>query len=377
MAAATATDFLFHTSNEASRRWPPHVQASPQVSDPIYGCSTRSNQLPGQKVEGINDELRVLVATDVLSEGQNLQDASVVANYDLPWAIIRLIQRAGRVDRIGQQSDTVDVYSFTHESLANVIDLRQRIARRLKENAATFGSDERFFGTDDEVSQIHDLYAGTLAEDEEMDAVDAASLAYQYWKQIEDTEPDLARKIATLPDLVDATRAARITDAKGGVACYVRSESDLDGFAFATLDGQLNTLTGHEALRVFEAGPDEQGLELVEGHDNLVRNLVRGPLSTPGAIAGRLRGVRKRIWTRLGQQQTLDMSADLQMALEDLFAYPLTAEAERRMRTAMAAHVSDDDLATRIVAMHRDGQLVTTRTGNDSVRIISTMGVRP
>ncbi|MGH7969581.1 MAG: C-terminal helicase domain-containing protein, partial [Limisphaerales bacterium] len=44
------------------------------------------------------EELRVLVATDVLSEGQNLQDAAIVVNYDLPWAIIRLIQRAGRVD---------------------------------------------------------------------------------------------------------------------------------------------------------------------------------------------------------------------------------------------------------------------------------------
>ena len=50
------------------------------------------------------DELRVLVATDVLSEGQNLQDAAIVVNFDLPWAIIRLIQRAGRVDRIGQKA---------------------------------------------------------------------------------------------------------------------------------------------------------------------------------------------------------------------------------------------------------------------------------
>ena len=51
-----------------------------------------------------DSELDVLVATDVLSEGQNLQDAAIVVNYDLPWAIIRLIQRAaGRVDRIGQK----------------------------------------------------------------------------------------------------------------------------------------------------------------------------------------------------------------------------------------------------------------------------------
>ena len=51
------------------------------------------------------NQLRILIATDVLSEGQNLQDAHIIVNYDLPWAIIRLIQRAGRVDRIDQSSE--------------------------------------------------------------------------------------------------------------------------------------------------------------------------------------------------------------------------------------------------------------------------------
>jgi len=59
-----------------------------------------------------DQELRVLVATDVLSEGQNLQDAFIIVNFDLPWTIIRLIQRAGRVDRIGQKSDKILCYSF-------------------------------------------------------------------------------------------------------------------------------------------------------------------------------------------------------------------------------------------------------------------------
>src|SRR5205823_5397350 len=57
-------------------------------------------------------QLQALIATDVLSEGQNLQDAAIVVNYDLPWAIIRLIQRAGRVDRIGQQAEKILCYSF-------------------------------------------------------------------------------------------------------------------------------------------------------------------------------------------------------------------------------------------------------------------------
>ncbi len=55
-------------------------------------------------IQGTDQELRVLIATDVLSEGQNLQDCSIVVNFDLPWAIIGLIQRAGRLDRIGQKA---------------------------------------------------------------------------------------------------------------------------------------------------------------------------------------------------------------------------------------------------------------------------------
>src|SRR5437870_1907761 len=88
-------------------------------------------------------ELRVLVATDVLSEGQNLQDAAIVVNYDLPWAIIRLIQRAGRVDRIGQMSDTIYCYSFLPaDGVERLIRLRARVRERLQQNAEVVGTDE-------------------------------------------------------------------------------------------------------------------------------------------------------------------------------------------------------------------------------------------
>jgi len=92
------------------------------------------------------DELRVLIATDVLSEGQNLQDCAVVVNYDLPWAIIRLIQRAGRVDRIGQKCDKIYCHSFLPaDGVERIIQLRRRVRQRLRENAEVVGSDEAFF----------------------------------------------------------------------------------------------------------------------------------------------------------------------------------------------------------------------------------------
>ena len=75
-----------------------------------------------------------LITTDVLSEGQNLQDCNTVINYDLPWAIIKLIQRVGRIDRIGQESDKIFCHSFMpDEDLEKQIRLRSRIQNRLRE----------------------------------------------------------------------------------------------------------------------------------------------------------------------------------------------------------------------------------------------------
>jgi superfamily II DNA or RNA helicase len=337
--------------------------------------SPRSNALPGQDSVEIPNELRVLIATDVLSEGQNLQDAHIVVNYDLPWAIIRLIQRAGRVDRVGQQSEEILLYSFFHESVDNVISLRQRISDRLTANAEAFGSDEQFFGSDGEVKAITDLYNGTLDEQDSGDDVDASSLAYQIWHRAKEKDPELAARIAALPDMIDATRAKRLSDNGEGVICFVRTESGMDGFGIAAADGTTRLLTGHEVLRAFEATPEELGLEHRDDHDQLIENLVRGPLATPTAAAGRLRGVRRTLWRRLGE--TLHShDRETAAALDELFQHPLQRDAENRLRRAVRNGSTDDDLTTLIGALHRDERLVVaSRTGKDPIRLVSSMGV--
>ena len=156
------------------------------------------------------DELRVLIATDVLSEGQNLQDCAIVVNYDLPWAIIRLIQRAGRVDRIGQMADTVLCYMFwPAEGVERIIRLRERLRQRLRENEEVVGADEAFFEATND-SQLLDLYhenAGALDDDE--GEIDLVSYAYQIWKNAIDADPSLSRTIPGLPAVNHATKATQ------------------------------------------------------------------------------------------------------------------------------------------------------------------------
>ncbi|AFR06253.1 helicase-related protein [Nocardiopsis alba] len=336
-----------------------------------------SNRRPNDNGEVLpaDAQHRVLIATDVLSEGQNLQDARVVVNYDLPWAIIRLIQRAGRVDRVGQQAEELLIYSFFHESVETVLSLRQRIKERLAANAEAFGSDERFFGSEEETKAIEDLYAGHL-DDEEMDVeVDASSLAYEVWSRAEKETPELAHKVTQLPELIHATRSSVSDDDTRGIACYVRTENGSDGFGFATSGEDLRLLTGHEALKVFRAEPDTSAQPRREDHFDLTAALARGPLAKPSAIEGRLRGVRKRVWNRLNGN-FVTLNSDVGDALEALFRRPLTREAERRLKSALTARSSDDDLGDLLVLLHRDNRLVVPdAAGSDPIRIVCTMGV--
>ena len=329
---------------------------------------------------GPDEQLDVLIATDVLSEGQNLQDSHVIVNYDLPWAIIRLIQRAGRVDRIGQRASTVDVYSIFHGALDGVLSLRERIARRLGENASAFGSDERFFGTKDEVGEITDLYEGRVPDEDDADDVDAASRAFEIWREACEREASLEQRIPGLPDLIDSTRAARGGE-RDRLLAFIRTASGVDGFGTVLVDGSgARLMTGAEALEAFAAEPQDQPLARLDGHDALTQVLLEGPFSRTEGAEGNLRGVRKRIHDRLSGNLALsNASRQQEEAYEALYRFPLLRSAETMLRKTLARRggVSDEDLLAVIGRLHTENRLVFSATdGGDYIRIKTTMGVR-
>lgn len=345
-------------------------------SDIVRRFAPVSNRKPHEEPKPLSkdEEVRILVATDVLSEGQNLQDAYIVVNYDLPWAIIRLIQRAGRIDRVGQDAKQILLYTFFHESIDNVISLRQRIRHRLANNAKAFGSDEVFFGSPDETSELHDLYDGKLDEGEAEGGVDASSLAYEVWAKAEEDSPDLAKKVQHMPDLVYSTRPALPSGDADGVACYVHSENGVDGFGLAEPGQDLRLLTAHQALSVFHSEIDTPTAPVRDDHFDLTATLVRGPLAQTSSVEGRLRGVRRQVWNRLSGK--LATSPEVTDALEALYARPLQTAAERRLRSALKTRPDDDDLGDLLVLLHRDENLVVPdAAGADPLRIICTMGV--
>jgi hypothetical protein len=89
-----------------------------------------------------HEEVRLLIATDVLSEGMNLQDARHVVSYDVPWNPVRLIQRVGRIDRIGSKHDTVFTHVFLPDGgLDRLLGLLARVRRKLESIRAATGAE--------------------------------------------------------------------------------------------------------------------------------------------------------------------------------------------------------------------------------------------
>ncbi|GAB3488120.1 helicase-related protein [Flexivirga lutea] len=338
--------------------------------------SPDSNKLPSESEDEVSvaeNPIDVLIATDVLSEGQNLQDSHIIVNYDLPWAIIRIIQRAGRVDRIGQKSDTVNVYLITHEKIEQQIRLRQRIKDRLGAAAEAFGSDEKFFGGDHEIKILDDFYKGRVSDDDSDDQADADSVseAWLVWSNAQERHPKTAAKVLGMQDMVHSTRARYLHESQGSVTCYVSTASGVDAFATAT-DTERRILTPLEALRIFCADPDTPRVPPRADHFDREKALVHGPLKTETIAAGNLKGIRKWAWQRLGGTVFGSKAAE---ALDALHERPLTEHAVMRLTQARRNKYSLEDLADLINQLHGEDRLVIVGTDTDTIKIVCSLGV--
>jgi hypothetical protein len=337
----------------------------------------------------------VLIATDVLSEGQNLQDCAIVVNYDLPWAIIRLIQRAGRVDRIGQRSDRIPCYSFVPaEGVERLIRLRQRVRQRLIQNAEVVGSDESFFEDDGNDQVIRDLYTernGILDDDADTE-VDLASYAYQIWKNATDADPSLAAQIEALPDVAYATKAHDPSPgAPPGVLVYTRTSQGNDALAWIDEAGNPVTQSQLTILKAAACSADTPALPRMEQHHALTEqglaHILEEEKSFGGAL-GRPSGARfktyerlKRYRTALGDKRDLFITDEhvrhIDRVLEEIYRYPLFQGATDTLNRQIKSGIDDHSLAELVLNLRQDGRLcvITDEDEAREPRLICTMGL--
>jgi Helicase conserved C-terminal domain/PLD-like domain len=373
-----------------------HLEVATGATADPYALACRFSPHSNNKNITKADEIRVLICTDVLSEGQNLQDCSAVVNFDLPWAIIRLIQRAGRVDRIGQKAEEIRCYSFLPaDGVERLIQLRARIQQRLQENAEVVGTDEAFF-EDEQAAVMRDLYterSGVL--DDSDDEVDLASYAWQVWKQATQDNPELAHAVESLPPVVYSAKAFAATDdrvtalgndaAEGGALVYVKSPEGNDHLAWVGTKGQTVTESQFTILRVAECAPGTPALPRSGNHHELVAHGLQLAVvqdKSVGGGLGRPSSPRRRAYERLKhysmkQMNTLFRDEELERALDDIYLRPLLETSSDLLNRLMRGGVNDEELGAAVKSLREEGRL--TYAEDDAMlrepRVVCSMGL--
>jgi len=234
---------------------------------------------PQYRLRSGESQINTLIATDVLAEGLNLQDCDKVINYDLHWNPVRLIQRFGRIDRIGSEYEVIHGFNFLPETeLERNLGLRAVLQQRIQEIHDTIGEDAAILDSSEQLNEeamyaIYEqkgeqlaLFEAEGAEEEIVDLNEAEELL----RQLKAQDPAEYDRIANLRDGI---RAARDATTKGVfLFCQAGRYQQL---LLADAEGQVISRDIPRVLSHVRCTPETAGRLLPEGYNRLLMAVKR------------------------------------------------------------------------------------------------------
>ncbi len=193
--------------------------------DVVYGSDKSKGKVAGLFSPGSNPEhkprpweieLSTLIATDVMAEGLNLQDCDKLINYDLHWNPVRLIQRFGRIDRIGSEHEVIYGLNFLPETgIERNLGLRDKLHNRIQEIHDTIGEDAAVLDESERLNEeamyaIYEEQGGQLSlfEEQEEEFIDLNE-AEEIMRQLKEEDPSEYARIANLRNGIRAAKPSR------------------------------------------------------------------------------------------------------------------------------------------------------------------------
>ena len=259
---ADTADYLFEHLNSKGRADVDVITGSTSKSK--FRLVGRFSPLanPDYKPQSGESELNTVIATDVLSEGLNMQDCDTIINYDLHWNPLRLIQRFGRIDRIGSTHDKVYGLNFLPElGIEQNLGLRQRLERRIAEIQETIGEDSAILDPTERVNEeamyaIYDNQPANLdlfEPDEPMGLGEAEGIL----RQLRAEDPAEFERIAALRDGI----RSGMNSLHPGMFVLCQA-GDFQQLFFVDSQGQIETRDASTILGRLKCTPSEPALPL-------------------------------------------------------------------------------------------------------------------
>ena len=216
--------------------------------------SIRANFDPNYNKEKQSNEYRILITTDVLAEGMNLHRSNVIINYDLPWNPTKIMQRVGRINRVGTKHSEIYVYNFFPTSKSNEqMSLEENIITKMQMFHDILGEDSKFLTEDEEVS-THELFKRmtTIIDDEDEEI--SSELSYlKIIRDIRDKDKELFDKIKNYPRKI---KIGRRKDNIDGLITFFR-KGYLKKFYISNSE-ETKEITFEQAIEYVKATKSEQ-----------------------------------------------------------------------------------------------------------------------
>ncbi|MDD4532186.1 MAG: helicase-related protein, partial [Bacilli bacterium] len=210
------------------------------------------------------NDYNIILTTDALAEGVNLHRSNVIVNYDTPWNSTKLMQRIGRVNRIGSMSKHIYNYVF-YPSREGDKEIRlNRIAlSKLQTFHTTFGEDNQIYSTEEVLDTFDKLFDEKVSKEDVNEEI-------QFYEELRDLYQNHRKEYNRISRLSLRSRTGRESKECNGITLsnetFVFLKTNLRKAFYRVSDQSDNELSSIEALHFFKALTDEQPVERIEHH---------------------------------------------------------------------------------------------------------------
>jgi superfamily II DNA/RNA helicase len=226
------------------------------------------------------NDFDIILTTDVLAEGINLHRANVIVNYDTPWNPTKLIQRLGRINRIGSKAHSIYNYNFyPSEQGDDRINLRQKSLAKLQSSHSTFGEDNKIYTLDEIIDQFR------MFEEKEEDK-DIRTEYLEWLRKFKEQNEEHFNAIKKMPLKIRCIR-----DGKGNEQSIAFVKNGDYKNIYLHTQNKSYPLPFEKAVKVFEAKKTEEGIlpipEIHYKHINHILNQFEKDITTPEMVGGK------------------------------------------------------------------------------------------
>jgi len=217
------------------------------------------------------NDYQIIITTEVLAEGVNLHRSNVIVNYDVPWNATRLMQRIGRVNRIGTKADKVFVYNFYPSTQGDKeINLVANALRKLQAFHTAFGEDNKIFSELEELN-TETLYGHQIKQEE--------SEILRYLNELRDFKKKFPKRYKEIAEMPHKSRCGR--EAKQNISLYqkqgetpieaslqnstlfyLKSDNHIGIFCWVSQSLNVQELSFLEAVKILKAPENEKPIPL-------------------------------------------------------------------------------------------------------------------